>query len=62
MQAVLDLDDFTRIVIHSILYLNSGRIIKGKAPAERWLELSPRLMEVDPKSCTSKPCPGILQN
>lgn len=48
-QAVLDLDDFTRIVIHSILYLNSGRIIKGKAPAERWLELSPRLMEVDPK-------------
>lgn len=48
-QAILDLDDFTRIVIHSILYLNSGRLLDGKTPAERWLELSPRLMEVDPQ-------------
>ena len=46
-QAVLDLDDFTRIVIHSVLYLNSGRLIDGKTPAERWLEMSPRLMTVD---------------
>lgn len=46
-QAVLDLDDFTRIVIHSILYLNSGRLIDNKTPAERWTELSPRLMAVD---------------
>lgn len=48
-QAVLDLDDFTRIVIHSILYLNSGRLLDGKTPAERWLELSPRLMAVEPR-------------
>ena len=48
-QAVLDLDDFTRIVIHSILYLNSGRLIDNKTPAERWLELSPRLMAVNPQ-------------
>lgn len=48
-QATLDLDDFTRIVIHSILHLNSGRLVDVKTPAERWLELSPRLMEVDPK-------------
>lgn len=48
-QAVLDLDDFTRVVIHSILYLNSGRLLDGKTPAERWLELSPRLMAVDPQ-------------
>lgn len=48
-QAVLDLDDFTRIVIHSILYLNSGRLLDGKTPAEKWLELSPRLMAVDPQ-------------
>ena len=48
-QAVLDLDDFTRIVIHSILYLNSGRLFDSKTPAERWLELSPRLMAVDPQ-------------
>ena len=47
MQATLDLDDFTRVVIHSVLYLNSGRLIDGKTPAERWLELSPRLMAVD---------------
>lgn len=48
-QAVLDLDDFTRIVIHSVLYLNSGRLVDGKTPAERWTELSPRLMAVDPQ-------------
>ena len=48
-QATLDLDDFTRVVIHSTLYLNSGRLIDGKTPAERWLELSPRLMAVDPQ-------------
>jgi putative transposase len=46
-QAVLDLDDFTRIVIHSVLYLNSGRLVDGKTPAKRWLEISPRLMTVD---------------
>ena len=49
MQATLDLDDFARVVIHSILYLNSGRLIEGKTPAERWLELSPQLMAVDPQ-------------
>lgn len=48
-QAVLDLDDFTRIVIHSTLYLNSGRLFGGKTPAERWLELSPQMMAVDPQ-------------
>lgn len=48
-QATLDLDDFTRIVIHSVLYLNSGRLLDGKTPAERWLEISPRLMAVDPQ-------------
>lgn len=48
-QAILDLDDFARIVIHSILYLNSGRLIEGKTPAESWLEISPRLMAVDPQ-------------
>ena len=48
-QATLDLDDFTSIVIHLILYLNSGRILDDKTPAERWLELSPRLMAVNPQ-------------
>ena len=48
-QAVLDLDDFTRIIIHSILYLNSGRLVGGKTPAQAWLEMSPHLMAVDPQ-------------
>lgn len=48
-QATLDLDDFARVVIHSVLYLNSGRLVDGKIPAERWTELSPRLMAVDPQ-------------
>ena len=48
-QATLDLDDFARVVIHSVLYLNSGRFVDGKTPAERWTELSPRLMAVDPQ-------------
>lgn len=46
-QATLDLDDFARVVIHSILYLNSGRLIDGKTPAERWLEMPPKLMTVN---------------
>ena len=48
-QATLDLDDFARVVIHSVLYLNSGRLVDGETPAERWTELSPRLMAVDPQ-------------
>ncbi|WP_243421380.1 Mu transposase C-terminal domain-containing protein, partial [Pseudoflavonifractor phocaeensis] len=48
-QATLDLDDFARVIIHSVLYLNSGRLVDGKTPAERWRELSPRLMAVDPQ-------------
>mgnify|MGYP001771168329 FL=1 len=48
-QATLDLDDFARVVIHSVLYLSSGRLVDGKTPAERWTELSPRLMAVDPQ-------------
>ena len=48
-QAVLDLDEFTRVVIHSILYLNSGRLVGGKTPAQTWLEMSPQLMAVDPQ-------------
>lgn len=48
-QAVLDLDEFIRVVIHSILYLNSGRLVGDKTPAQTWLEMSPQLMAVDPQ-------------
>lgn len=41
-QAVLDLDEFTAIVIHCIIYLNSGRILaSGKTPAQTWLDAAP---------------------
>lgn len=47
-QAVLDLDDFTKIMIHCVLYLNSGRLLKdGKTPAQHWLETRKNLMEAE---------------
>lgn len=47
-QAVLDLDEFTAIVIHCILYINSGRLLSsGKTPARAWLDASPSLLRPD---------------
>lgn len=47
-QAVLDLDDFTKIIIHALLHLNSGRLLKdGKTAAQHWLDTGERLLEVD---------------
>ena len=46
-QAVLTLEEFTQVVIHAVLYLNSGRVLKsGKTPAQQWSEAAPRLLEV----------------
>lgn len=46
-QAVLTLEEFTQVVIHAVVYLNSGRVLKsGKTPAQIWLEAAPRLLEV----------------
>lgn len=46
-QATLDLHEFTKIIIHCILYLNSGRILRdGKTPAQLWSESVPDLMAV----------------
>lgn len=37
-QAVLDLDEFTRVILHSIIYLNSGRTLAdSRTPAQHWL-------------------------
>ena len=45
-QAVLTLEEFTQVVIHAVLYLNSGRVLKsGKTPAQMWLEAAPKLLE-----------------
>lgn len=46
-QAVLDLEEFTKVVLHAVLYLNSGRLLSsGKTPAQLWLEHEPRLLQV----------------
>lgn len=48
-QAVLDLDEFTAVMIHCIVYLNSGRLLpSGKTPAQAWCEAAPSLLAVDP--------------
>jgi len=45
-QSVLNLDEFTKIVIYCILYLNSGRpLVDGRTPAQHWLESEPHLLE-----------------
>lgn len=47
-QAVLDLDEFTAVVIHCIVYLNSGRLLSsGKTPAKTWCKAAPSLLAVD---------------
>lgn len=47
-QAVLDLDEFTKVVIHCILYLNSGRLLpSSKTPAQTWLDARPSLLHPD---------------
>lgn len=44
-QAVLNLDEFAAIVIHCVIYLNSGRLLPyGKAPAQAWYEAAPSLL------------------
>lgn len=47
-QAILNLDEFTAIVIHSVIYLNTGRLLPtGKTPAQTWLDAAPVLLDVD---------------
>lgn len=48
-QAVLDIDEFTQVILHCILYLNSGRVLRdgGETPATRWMRRDTGLLEVD---------------
>ena len=47
-QAVLDLDDFTKIIIHCVLYLNSGRLLAdGRTPAQHWIDAGGSLLQVE---------------
>ena len=46
-QSVLTLDEFTKIVIHCVLYLNSGRVLaNAKTSAQMWMDMEPNLMDV----------------
>lgn len=38
MQAVLNIDEFTKVLIHCVLYLNTGRIIESFAPSSKMVE------------------------
>ena len=48
-QAVLTLKNFTAVIIHAVLYLNSGRVLKsGKTAAQAWMDATPDLLAVLP--------------
>lgn len=46
-QSVLNLDEFTQIVIHCVLYLNAGRTLNDAVtPAQKWLDSGVSLLDV----------------
>ena len=46
-QSVLNLDEFIKIVIHCVLYINSGRILADAVtPAQKWLDSGVSLLDV----------------
>lgn len=48
-QAKLNLTEFTQVLIHCIVQLNSGRVLpSGKTPAQLWIEAAPKLLDVAP--------------
>ena len=47
-QAILDLDEFTAVIIHCVLYLNAGRMLpSGENPSKLWLAKENTLMQVN---------------
>lgn len=46
-QSILNLDEFTQVVIHCVLYLNAGRTLSdAKTPAQKWLDSDISLLDV----------------
>lgn len=46
-QAILTIDEFTKVVIHCVIYLNSGRLLSdGKTAAQKWQESTGQLLQV----------------
>ena len=59
-QASLTLDEFTAIVVHTILFLNSGRLLSnGLTPAQQWLESDDELLQADSEELS---CMGLPRN
>lgn len=59
-QAVLDLEEFTQVIIYAVLYLNSGRRLPdGRTPAQKWMEASPHLLEAPAHELYRKTLPRI---
>lgn len=59
-QATLDLEEFTRVIIYAVIYLNSGRRLPdGKTPAQKWMEGSPNLLEAPAHELYRKTLPRI---
>ena len=57
-QASLTLGEFTAIVIHAVVFLNSGRLLaNGLTPAQQWLEAEDELLQADSEelSCMGLP-------
>ena len=50
-QATLTLEDFIQVLIHCIVYLNSGRTLSSVCtPAQLWQSSTPQLLDVDANS------------
>lgn len=49
-QAVLDIDQYIELLLHCVLFYNSGHVLSnGRTPAQVWLEAENRLLRVDPQ-------------
>lgn len=61
-QAVLDLEEFTQVIIHAVLYLNGGRLLSdGRTPAQRWLDAAPCMLEVPQNELYRKTLPRLSE-
>lgn len=58
-QAVLTPEEFTQVIIHCVLYLNSGRVLSSLTPAQLWLQSSPQLLNVDAEELRLMALPRI---
>ena len=59
-QAVLDLQEFTQVLLHCIVYLNSGWLLSdGETPAQKWLAAEPQLLDAPTEDLHSLALPRV---